>query len=130
MLTTDYDDEGICGVELRLILPKAAWEDFEKQEFYNQLMEWLNCLKKGCKYESEEVRKKSVKTYFLCNGKMPQCKYAEGCFQNGGGCKRTSHIDYARNFEKHAEDYYREKENGKTWREEIEEKYQGTFTED
>ena len=88
---------------MRLILPKAAWEDFEKQEFYNQLMEWLNCLKKGCKYESEEVRKKSVKTYFLCNGKMPECKYAEGCFQNGGGCKRTSHIDYARNFEKHAE---------------------------
>ena len=122
-ITTDYDDEGICDVELRLILPKAAWEDFEKQEFYNQLMEWLNCLKKGCKYESEEVRKKSVKTYFLCNGKMPECKYAEGCFQNGGGCKRTSHIDYA-------EDYYREKENGKTWREEIEEKYQGTFTED
>lgn len=129
-ITTDYDDEGICDVELRLILPKAAWEDFEKQEFYNQLMEWLNCLKKGYKYESEEVRKKSVKTYFLCNGKMPECKYAEGCFQNGGGCKRTSHIDYARNFEKHAEDYYREKENGKTWREEIEEKYQGTFTED
>ena len=83
-ITTDYDDEGICDVELRLILPKAAWEDFEKQEFYNQLMEWLNCLKKGCKYESEEVRKKSVKTYFLCNGKMPECKYAEGCFQNGG----------------------------------------------
>ena len=109
-ITTDYDDEGICDVELRLILPKAAWEDFEKQEFYNQLMEWLNCLKKGCKYESEEVRKKSVKTYFLCNGKMPECKYVEGCFQNGGGCKRTSHIDYARNFEKHAEDYYREKE--------------------
>ena len=129
-ITNDYDDEGICDVELRLILPKAAWEDFEKQEFYNQLMEWFNCLKKGCKYESEEVRKKSVKTYFLCNGKMPECKYAEGCFQNGGGCKSKSHIDYARNFEKHAEDYYREKENGKTWREEIEEKYQGTFTED
>ena len=129
-ITNDYDDEGICDVELRLILPKAAWEDFEKQEFYNQLMEWFNCLKKGCKYESEEVRKKSVKTYFLCNGKMPECKYAEGCFQNGGGCKRTSHIAYARNFEQHAEDYYREKENGKTWREEIEEKYQGTFTED
>lgn len=93
-------------------------------------MEWFNCLKKGCKYESKEVPQKSVKTYFLCNGKVPECKYAEGCFQNGGGCKRTSHIDYARNFEKHAEDYYREKENGKTWREEIEEKYQGTFTED
>lgn len=129
-IATDHDDEGICDVELRLILSKTAWEDFEKQEFYNQLMEWFNCLKKGCKYENEEVRKKSVKTYFLCNGKMPGCKYAEGCFQNGGGCKRTSHIDYARNFEKHAEDYYREKKNGKTWREEIEEKYQGTFTED
>ena len=30
-ITTDYDDEGICDVELRLILPKAAWEDFEKK---------------------------------------------------------------------------------------------------
>ena len=129
-MTTDYDDRGIYDVELRLILPKTAWEDFEKQEFYNQLMEWFNCLRKGCKYESKEVPQKSVKIYFLCNGKVPECKYAEGCFQNGGGCKRTSHIDYARNFEKHAEDYYREKENGKTWREEIEEKCQGTFTED
>mgnify|MGYP000231852900 CR=1 FL=1 len=29
-MTTDYDDRGICDVELRLILPKTAWEDFKK----------------------------------------------------------------------------------------------------
>ena len=57
-MTTDYDDRGIYDVELRLILPKTAWEDFEKQEFYNQLMEWFNCFRKGCKYESKEVPQK------------------------------------------------------------------------
>lgn len=55
--------------------------------------------------------------YYLCDGKVPDCKKTS-CYMHGGGCKRTNCIEHAINFEKTKSGCYREKENGKTLQEE------------
>ena len=38
---------------------------------------------------------------YLCNGKNPDCKnFPEGCYLNGGECRHTRHVEYAKNFKK------------------------------
>ena len=66
------------------------------------------------------------KIYFLCDGDMPGCKKTH-CYKNTDDtpCKRTTDINHAKNFEKMPHGGYREKEDGKTWEEEIEEKERG-----
>lgn len=62
------------------------------------------------------------KISYLCDGNVPKCKKTY-CYRNGqGNCKRTYDINHAINFEKMRGGYYREKENGKTWLEENDEK--------
>lgn len=63
------------------------------------------------------------KIYFLCDGEKEDCKRTY-CYKNTDDtpCKRTSDINHAKNFEKMPHGGYREKEDGKTWEEEIEEK--------
>lgn len=36
---------------------------------------------------------------YLCNGKMKGCAKT-GCYKNGGECRHTTDVKYARNFEK------------------------------
>lgn len=66
------------------------------------------------------------KIFFLCDGNMPGCKKTH-CYKNtdDAPCKRTSDINHAKNFERMPHGGYREKEDGKTWKEEIEEKERG-----
>lgn len=66
------------------------------------------------------------KIYFLCDGEKEDCKRTY-CYKNTNDepCKRTSDINHAKNFEKMPHEGYREKEDGKKWEEEIEEKERG-----
>ena len=63
---------------------------------------------------------------FLCDGEKEDCKKTY-CYKNTDDepCKRTADINHAKNFEKMPHGGYREKEDGKTWEEEIEEKERG-----
>ena len=64
------------------------------------------------------------KIYFLCDGEQEDCKRTY-CYTETDDepCKRTSDINHAKNFEKmRYGGSYREKEDGKTWEEEIEER--------
>lgn len=58
------------------------------------------------------------KVMYLCDGKVSDCK-KKTCYINGGGCRRTSKVEHAINFENIEDRYYREKENGKTFQEEC-----------
>lgn len=40
------------------------------------------------------------KIYFICNGKVPECKKTSCYFTGAGECKKTSHVEYAANFKK------------------------------
>lgn len=58
-----------------------------------------------------EVRKVE-RVFYLCNGQKENCKKTS-CYMNGGRCKHTSDIRYAKNFiveDPHFPDSYREKE--------------------
>ena len=72
------------------------------------------------------MRKMGYKVFFLCDGEKEDCKKT-CCYKNTDDtpCKRTSDINHAKNFEKMRHGGYREKEDGKTWGEEIEEKERG-----
>lgn len=62
----------------------------------------------------------SEKIFYLCDGEVPECKKTH-CYKNTDDtpCKLTSDIAHAKNFEKTRVGNYREKENGKTWEDEI-----------
>lgn len=36
------------------------------------------------------------KYFYLCNGKKPECKDHINCYKNGGECKYTEFLQYAR----------------------------------
>lgn len=63
------------------------------------------------------------KIFYLCDGNVPKCTKTH-CYKqtNDDTCRHTSDIAHAINFEKMKGGYYREKENGKTWQEECDEK--------
>lgn len=46
----------------------------------------------------EEGDEKYIKVGFLCNGERPKCKNEAGCYKNGGDCKGTFNVEYAKNF--------------------------------
>ena len=70
------------------------------------------------------------KTWYLCDGKVPDCKKTHCYYKKvEDGCKHTSDINHAVNFEKTRGGYYREKENGKTLQEEWTERRSATSEE-
>lgn len=44
----------------------------------------------------KEVRKVG-RVFYLCNGQKEDCEKTD-CYMNGGGCKHTSNVRYAKNF--------------------------------
>lgn len=83
-------------------------------------------LKKAAEIQAKEGWMMDNKIYFLCDGEKEDCKRTY-CYKNTNDepCKRTADINHAKNFEKMPHGGYREKEDGKTWEEEIEEKERG-----
>lgn len=83
-------------------------------------------LKKAAEIQAKEGWMMDNKIYFLCDGEKEDCKRTY-CYKNTDDepCKRTSDINHAKNFEKMRYGGYREKEDGKTWEEEIKEKERG-----
>ena len=37
-----------------------------------------------------------MKHLYLCDGTIPKCKCSSGCYKNGGECRHTSNVKYAK----------------------------------
>ena len=52
---------------------------------------------------------------FLCDGMVEECCSKKGCYKNGGDCRHTSNVRYAKNFDAYMHGYTRtfwEREKG------------------
>ena len=83
----DESEKGLKEVTININLSNYEWDKFQRQQFYKELMQYLN--------NSEERM-----IFYLCDGEKEDCPRTH-CYKNRtGDCKRTSDINHAINFEK------------------------------